>query len=252
MEIFQTDSVTGDKLRTIVTIDRAAGTTRMQQDTSADGVTWTTGTPVSYTGKTNGVVYCDGNIGSQGTPKTGGLSGTVANHVMSGGVVSVNSSLNIVTPPNKNVNISGGIVYANLVSDASDPENVRSTAGGAATDSGILGLVSGRVQVVDKTPSGADLTDVSVHATVMAYDTFDATNPSTRPAGSFKLLGGYIVKSSASFGVTDAATGTMINGFSLTRNYDSRTMTNPPPYYPVTSNQYLVLSYRRSATALAP
>ena len=47
-------------------------------------------TPTQYTGTTNGVVYADGNIGTQSGTKTGGLAGVVADNMVSNGnIVSV-------------------------------------------------------------------------------------------------------------------------------------------------------------------
>jgi hypothetical protein len=204
-------------------------------------------------GTTNGVIYSTGNIN--------GLSGVVANNVMSGVDVTNSNDLNIVTDSAMAMQLDGGIVYANLAGDVSDPNNPKSTASAANVTSGTLGLVSRTVQVKQFTPAGAPLTDMSVHATVMAYDTFEAINPRNvtdpvtgvvtpgRAAGNFKLLGGYIAKNNGTFGQVDSNSN-LLAGFRMNRNYDERAANNPPPFFPSEENSFQVTSFQRVGATL--
>ncbi|MDX1932752.1 MAG: hypothetical protein SFU56_09125 [Capsulimonadales bacterium] len=256
IEIFQNDGTR--KIKTVISIDPNSGadgtvTITKFQTANMSGTTYTqVGSPSAFAGRTNGVLYVNGNVGSpsvpptgnpDGTPTTwgsGGVSGKVANSVVSGGTVTKQSALSIVTGSTNSVNISGDIVYA-------------STSGGnAVTQSGILGIVSKKVQLLSNLV-GDDMNDglatVTVHATVMAYDTFNAEAPLNRPIANFNLLGGYIVKSPGTFAGIDNA-GTQWTGFAVNRNYDSRVANTPPPFFPSTGNQYKIRSYQRVAATL--
>ena len=78
-------------------------------------------------GTTNGVVYCNGNIGAQGDPKTGGLHGQIAdNQLDNSGNLTHNNALTIATPITDNCNLDGSIKYSTsrqIAKDASgNPE----------------------------------------------------------------------------------------------------------------------------------
>ncbi|MGC4046300.1 MAG: hypothetical protein QM758_21125 [Armatimonas sp.] len=251
MEIYQSEGLV--QTRTIVTINRATNTTTIQKDTRATSLLpWVTGTATSLNGTTNGVVYSTGDVA--------GLSGVVANNVMSGTDVSKTNDLTIVTDADKKISLDGGVVYANLASDLSDANNPKSNSAAATTQSGTLGLVARNIQIKQYTPSGAALTDMSLHATIMAYDTFDAENPRSstdasgntvagRAAGNFKLLGGYIAKNNGTFGQVDANSN-LLAGFRVNRNYDQRAADNPPPFFPSEENSFQVTSFQRVPNTL--
>ena len=242
MEITQTDATTLVQTKTVVTINPGANTTTIRKDTKASGATsWASGTVTSYTGATNGVVYCTGNVN--------GLSGIVANNTMSGSTVTATNNLSIVTDSTMSMKIDGGIVYADLATNTADPENPKSTASGATTTSGTLGLISKSIQINEKTPSNVNLTDVSIHATCFAYDSFFSENPTTRATGAFNLLGGYIVKNNGTFGQV-AADSTLIAGLRATRNYDNRAANNPPPFFPSEDNAFQLTSFQRVGAAI--
>lgn len=242
MEITQTDATTLLQTKTTVTINPGTNVTTIRRDTKAAVATsWTTGIVTSYEGATNGVVYCTGDVK--------GLSGVVANNTMSGTTVTATNNMSIVTDSAKSIKLNGGIVYADLASDTSDSENPKSNAGGATTTSGTLGLVSKSIQINEKTPSNANLTDVSVHASCFAYDSFFSENPTTRATGNFKLLGGYIVKNNGTFGQV-AADSTLIAGLRATRNYDSRAANNPPPVFPSEDNAFQLTSFQRVGSTI--
>lgn len=211
---------------------------------------WTLVSSSHYAGgATNGVIYVNGHIGSQVAPYSGGLSGTVVPNIMSGTTVSKPNTWTIVTEGTKTININGGIVYKNLITDSSNPSNLKSNAASAPTESGTLGLVAGRFRVPLYDDTGATLDYLTVHAVVMAYDTFEVTNYSTRAPGVINLLGGFIVKNNSSLGVVQL-NGTVNNGFILNRNYDQRIADNPPPNYPVADRSYQVMSFQKVNTSL--
>lgn len=211
---------------------------------------WTLVSSSHYTGgATNGVIYVNGHIGSQVAPYSGGLSGTVVPNIMSGTTVSKPNTWTVVTEGTKTININGGIVYKNLITDSSNPSNLKSDAASAPTESGILGLVAGRFRVPLYDDTGTTLDYLTVHAVVMAYDTFEVTNYNTRAPGVINLLGGFIVKNNSSLGVVQL-NGTVNNGFILNRNYDQRIADNPPPNYPVADRSYQVMSFQKVNTTL--
>lgn len=233
LDIYQTDGAT--QIRTTISIDPGADTTTVQMQTNS-GSGWVAGTPTTLSGIPNGAIYSTGHVHS--------LSGVVANNVMSGSTVEQASDFTIATASDKDLKITGGIVYANQISDASNPENLLSNAAQADATSGTLGIVSRNVHIGETDDSGAPLTDLSVHATVMAFDTFGADSPSTRTPGNFKLLGGYIARNNGTFGVA-TGTGDMLHGLRVTRNFDARNVTNPPPFFPNEENSFQVISYQR-------
>jgi hypothetical protein len=251
VEIFQIDPGTGNKIRTTVTLDRIADQTSITKDVDSGGG-WTPTSSSNYTGVTNGVVYVNGNIGVTGPPAAGGLSGVVANAVMSGTTVVKNSSLNVITPSDKTCHISGGVVYADLLGSNANPNNPTSSATAGTNQSGIMGIVAGKIKVLEKDAGGTPVTDLSIHATVFASDTFEVESPDSRTPGSLKILGGYIVKDSGKFGVFDSTTNSLMSGFVATRNYDTRVNSNPPPYFPNTGNVYTILSLTKATAPLSP
>jgi hypothetical protein len=248
IEVIQVSGTTETK--TTITINPTTNSTTTLTASRAVGAsTWGTGVSTSFNGTPNGVVYVNGNIGDP-TANTGGLSGTVANNVMSGSTVTKSNSMSIVTDAASAININGGIVYQNLISDSSNANNIKSTSASANTTSGTLGIVSKQVKIVDNDAGGTPLTDISVHATVMAFDTFNVTNPETRSVGAFKLIGGYIVKTNGKFGQADAATGNIISGFAVTRSYDFRAADNPPPYFPNEENGFQLTAFQRVGSTI--
>jgi hypothetical protein len=248
--IFQTDPGTGQKIRTTVTLDPLAnggdGSTTVQKAVwngdDDDGSYVNAGPSQSFAGTTNGVIYTKGNIGAQTGANRGGVSGTIANNVLDGsGNIVKQNNLCIVTDANSNVNLDGNLTYRTL------------GAGGVPNNSSaVMGIVSKKVQIVRHDLTGTELGHVSLHATVLAYDTFDAVDPLTRnylAVKNFTLLGGYIVNKSGTFAGIDAA-GTVWTGFRINRNYDARLANRPPPYFPSTGNQYKIRSYERVGTTL--
>ncbi|WP_309721779.1 hypothetical protein [Armatimonas sp.] len=210
---------------------------------------WSVVSTNTYTGVTNSVIYVSGNIGSQTAPYTGGLSGAVVINHMSGTTVVRPSSWMVVTDSTKVMNLDGGIVYKDLITDASNPNNLKSNASAATDTSGTLGLVAGRFRVPEQDGSGATLDNLTIHAVCMAYDTFTVVNPTTRAPGVINLIGGYIVKNNTQLGIVQLD-GTVNNGFIFNRNYDQRIAENPPPDYPVADRSYQIMSFQKVNTTL--
>ena len=260
IEIYQNDGT--KRIKTVITIDPTLGSTgqtkieRFVSTSMADTTfpaTPVTGYPQILNGRTNGVVYTNGNIGTPGVPNSsnkngipqtfgsGGISGTVANNLMQTSTVAkFTNDLNIVTAANKDVNISSDIIYASK------------TSGSPNASTGVMGIVSRKVQIIQNldTDVNGDGANIALDATVFAYDTFNAENPLDRPINTFTMLGGYIAKTPGLFAGIDKTTGTQWTGLTTTRNYDSRVASRPPPYFPSTGNQYKVRSYQRVGTVL--
>nr|WP_309692111.1 hypothetical protein [Armatimonas sp.] len=211
---------------------------------------WTLTSTTNYTGGTsNQTLYINGDIGSQTSPYPGGLSGYIVKNQMSGATVVRPNSWTIATDGSKTINIDGGIVYKNLVTDGSNPNNLKSSAATASVESGTLGLVSGSFRVPLLDGGGAVLDYLTIHAVCMAYDTFMVVGPTTRAPGVINLLGGFIVKNNSQMGVVTLA-GVVNSGFLLNRNYDQRIADDPPPNYPVADRSYQVMSFQKVNTTL--
>lgn len=242
IEVLQNDG--NQQIRTTITMDPYAnggnGQITVQKATAPLNSTSFTnsGSPTTMAGMTNGVLYVNGNIGSQTEPRLGGISGQIANNVISNGQIARANNLCLVTESTKNININGNLTYQTVGSTNPRVPNDRSA---------VLGIVSNKVQIVEKDMNGNAFGDVTVDATVMAYDTFDALNALTRNYPNpkkFTLTGGYIAKNAGTFAGIDAS-GTTWAGFVVNRNYDSRVANRPPPYFPSTGNQYKIRSYQR-------
>lgn len=205
----------------------------------------------TYSGATNGVVYCDGNIGSQTVPKTGGLNGIIAdNQVSNGGRLLGQNRLTIATAAGKNMNINGSLIYNTPrqldvtglpLSEALDPVFMQKA--------GTLGLISSSIEIVDTGVNGLPLTQVEVDAATLAFGTFDATDSGARPAGHFISMGSFLVGHEGAFGTLGGA-ATLQTGLSTQRFYDGRLAVNPPPVFPTTTSNYEVLSWSAPAKIL--
>jgi hypothetical protein len=197
-----------------------------------------------YTGIGNGMVYCDGNIGSQTLPKTGGLHGTLLDNQVVGSLLPSNH-LTIATDAAKNMNIDGSLQYSALLSlPLTQPLNTLLTQ-----QAGTLGLISNNIEIVDNDSLGLPLTSVEIDAALLAFTTCDACDAGTRPVGTFKHVGSFIVRHDGTFGLFNSL-GTLTKGLSTERHYDARLVTNPPPFFPTTTGQYDVLSWKVASGTL--
>ena len=206
-------------------------------------------------GVTNGVVYCDGNIGTQGTnpgdplagtPKSGGVSGMIADNVLdTNTAVTHYSALSIVTDHAKNCNIDGNLTYHTARAKDSHgvylPENQDSNF---VKNAGTLGIVSNSVLIMKSDSGGNALNNIEIDGTVMAYSLYEVDQYATRPAGNWENMGGYLSATLGVFGIGDSD-GNIVTGMNNNFNYDARMANNPPPFFPTTGNTYDVVSWQR-------
>ena len=250
--IDQTDS-NNNPYTTTVTLNPSPspGTTQVQVNYMAEaghsGNYHPATTNANYSGITNGVIYCDGNIGGQTGTKTGGLAGQVADKM----------ALTVATDPGMNLNIDGDLKYktARQVDGNGNPIP-ESQDSNFVNNAGTLGIVSNTVEVVDDYGSGDwegktagnAITSLEVDAAVLAYNTYDACDYLTRPAGLMLNMGTYLVKTRGLFATSN--NNVVVTGISCNRRYDARLANTPPPYFPTTSTNYDVLSWQRVAQTL--
>ena len=243
IQIKQTDS-SNNPYTTTLTLDGTGNSTAVHVDSmvpAGNGSFKPAATDNSYSGVTNGVVYCDGNVGSQTGTKTGGVAGVVAD----------GRALTLATDTSHNVNIDGSLTYktprqkdgsGNLLPE-SDPANAAFRA-----NAGTLGIVSQNVEVVDKDTSGKWIQNEEVDAAVMAFGTYDAADYTTRPVGQMLNMGTYIVKTRGLFSTGNGFAA--VSGIPCSRLYDNRLANNPPPFFPTTSSHYDIVSWQRVVTPL--
>ena len=226
-------------------------------------------------GTTNGVVYCDGNIGAQGDPKTGGLHGQVADNLLdaSGSVVH-NNGLTITTPQSDNCNLDGSVTYSTertVATDANGNPKYIDVNGNPTSDptqgtpvyvaedsdpnfvsrAGTLGLISNNVLVTKSDSTGNPLTKFEMDGTVLASGLYDADHFESRPVGLWENMGGYLSSTVGTFGVFNSSLQ-LSNGFNTQFNYDARMRNNPPPFFPTTGYTYSIISWHQVAQPLEP
>jgi len=261
----------GNNLQTVLTLDVQRNQT-IQTVTTTDllGNALGKAQKNTFAGTTNGVVYSDGNIGGQGSPLTGGLSGTLADNVVdSYGNITHSNGLTIVTDQSKNVNIDGSVVTntkrqistqlngqptyrasdGTLTNTAANntPVYVNESAdtGGFVQHAGRLGIVTHTTEVLDNTynalglASSGQLNTIEVDAAVLTTGTYELYNLGARPTHNFLNSGCYII-------------GRGANVSSISRLYDDRLAYTPPPFFPTTSNTYTLQSWQRVSKTLEP
>ena len=253
---------------------KANGTTTLEKFTRTDTTKpfVSTGAPTSYSGGSpNGVIYSYDDIGQWNAAK-GGVSGTIANSASGTALNKLTLATRVEGTPGggnqKTINIDGNILYANASKLATQ----------APADSGVLGMVAGYIRVVNQArveeplvtgfknyldlaltspnkvayANNDALVNLSVHSTMMAFNTAAVDNFDTRAVGDFRLLGGYIAKDASKFGLVDPTTRDVTKGFARILNYDKRVANQPPPYFPGTGQAYETLSYQRVLQPLQP
>jgi len=277
--------------RTKITLDKKANpcVTHMAVG-PANGTLVSRPDVVGNTKPTNGVVYCDGNIGATQDPATNTDSngrpyapqGTNMNVPGKGlsGIIADGQRLTISTDAtSKNVNLNGSVTYKTpRAKDGSgkylpetDPANAN-----FVTRAGTLGIVASAVQLVNNDSSGQPLGDTELNATVLAQDTlqtidYSAYNIDTNSANNigsftyngttyyyhwlrqphkFLCMGGEIAAARGALGTFNSSTLQMQTGFSGNYSYDARLANSPPPFFPTTSSQYDILSWQRVGSAL--
>jgi hypothetical protein len=254
IEIDQTQS-NGKPLITYITKNLATSQTSVQVNTTqTDGSV--TSNATTYSGVTNGVIYADSQIGSNGPPGEG-LSGVVANNYTDGsGNIITSSQITIATPTNHSIYMNGSLTMltqrlqanGNPVPESQDPNYVQKA--------GTLGLVSGNVIIDDTTSANHMLTNEQIDGVVMASN--GSNGGSIQPnnygyngaqRGTFTINGGSIDYDEGIFGEIDW-NGNLIEGFAEHYHYDPRLADRPPPFFPTSGEEYDVLSWQRVGSTL--
>lgn len=262
IEVFQKDATTGKEDYTKITIDGSGQTTQQTGTTPAGVLTSNNASnpvtlnpssswPAPVTTANNGVVYVNGNVGAQGDPKSGGLSGTIADNTVSGSdQITHPAALTIATNSAKNLNIDGDIKYntarqkdanGNYVPESSDPTFVK--------NAGTLGVVSNNILITEKHADGTTIGDIETNGTFLANGLFDVDHYADRPPHNWENVGGYLSSTVGILGQFDG-TGTLVHGMNNQFNYDARMRDNPPPFFPTNGNTYDVLSWHRAQQTL--
>ncbi len=179
---------------TTITVDYTGGQTTV--DTGS-------GSPSTYTGVPNGMVFVDGKVTS--------LAGTVA------------SSAQVTVAATGDVQLTNNLVYQNYTAG---------TTPSAEGTTNLLGVLSwnGNVRI---TPSASD--NIQVHATVMAPNgEFTVDNyTSGSPRGTATILGGVIENTYGAFGTFSGTTP--VTGYGRNFVYDTRMARGiAPPFFPTT------------------
>lgn len=199
------------------------------------------GATTTYTGVTNGVIYCTGNITS--------LEGQIADSYMSGNTLVARNAYTIATDVlnNKSVTVTNNLTY--------NTKPVRSQAWDSVTNlrSPAMGIVARNVIVGSSAPQ-----DMSIDAVLLAGGrtttdgSFYVSNwSSKKPTGTLNLLGGVIQKKRGPVGTFNSSTGTTNTGYDKNYVYDQRMAVNPPPYFPTTGT-YERLSFRTVSSGFYP
>ena len=270
----------GTLTQTQITLDKANNATHVQSgpENGNSGTFHMTSKP-DVSGVTNGVIYCDGNIGKTQAVGRGGFTAPSGAGEGLSGTIADNQGLTITTDPSKNVDIDGSLTYnTKRATDAngnplplSDPANAT-----FLQKAGVLGLVGNTVQTVDNDANGNRLGDMEIDATMLAGNTMQVvdatgyywdTNSSNAVAtGSANgttyyahwvhqphnllMMGGVINATSGLTGAMSGSPATLVCGYNTKYSYDARMANNPPPFFPTTSNQYDILSWQRVAAPL--
>ncbi|MBC8102738.1 MAG: hypothetical protein H7Z41_09145 [Cytophagales bacterium] len=245
------------RLRTTISMDRTGtgGTTKVDAAYTlrANNSNWVPMPVVQPSPTTipNGVIYGrNGNVN--------GVRGVIADNVtdQNGKNIVQRNALTVATANDKDLQIGGSITYKTLVTDPNDL--YEPVGSGDKFISGLLGIVSRKVRIARNgaNPEGSsgrvgtsELRNLNVHATVFAFDTFDAVDSGTRSVGIIDLLGGYIAKNGGDFGSV-GPTGLLEKGFRKSNNYDDRVLDSPPPAFPSTGNSYKMISFKRVTKTL--
>jgi hypothetical protein len=249
---------------TTITENPITNTTTEQVATTPTGSSTTT-TSSTSTGVTNGAVYVNGSVGGQvsgnpqdatdawnegnysfGTTKTGGVHGVIADNYYNSSGAEVNQNgITIATNASDNLNFDGSLTTNTQRATESNGSYVpESEDSNYMTKAATVGVVSNNIEVVDTSYTGAALTTMQVDGAVLAYNTFDCDNLYYRPLGQFTVMGGYIANQGGYFGVMNMS-GTMLGGFAEHYHYDPRLANDPPPFFPTTGNNYLIMSWSR-------
>ncbi len=186
------------------------------------------GSTATYSGLTNGVIYCTGHITA--------MSGQLGDNYYSGTNIIRRNAWTVATDVinGKDVTINNSISYA-TAPDSTKPETDVSNLRAAT-----LGVVARNV-ILSGTPS-----DLTLHGVYMA-GAGNSTNGSLYYAdwnatkrNNLNLLGGLIQKKRGPVSTFNG--NTLQTGYNKNYQYDPRMMNTPPPFFP-TTGQYDIKSW---------
>lgn len=208
---------------TKITIDKVANTRLVKVGS---------GSTTTVAGAGTGVLYCSGNINA--------LSGTVANNIVSSGVITARNAYTIAA----DVNAGKNIVVPSPIKYASAPDPSQPITAAVNLTPGTLGLMARNVTVDTGAPTNMEIDAVilagSENTTSGSFGVEDYNSKS--PTGTLKIVGGIIQKARGAVGTISG--GSIQTGYAKNYYYDPRLADYPPPYFP-TTGLYDTLSWKK-------
>jgi hypothetical protein len=226
---FSVESGTGNQL---IAIKVGTNTTNIKVDLSGNQtiVTPPSGSPTTYTGTPNGVIYSTGSITS--------LKGTLANNYENGSTILARNAWTIATDVNsgKDITITDNLTYQ------TQPDSTQSRTALCNLRAATLGLVSEDVVLASGAPTNLTINGVMLAGSETTTNgTFYNSTWNTTLKGTLSVLGGIIQKKRGPVGTFSGTT--LTSGYRKDYNYDTRMVYAPPPYYP-TTGQYDIKSWQ--------
>lgn len=235
----QNDASIGKTVRSTITLDPGTNqTTVLVERATIGSSSYTTFSTSTYTGLSNGVVFINGNVGD-GTAKTGGFRGVIARNVVDGsGNVTRWNQLHFCTEVGKTLRLQGGVIHQELITNSTNTNNYRGTATAATATCGVVGITAANIPIARYDAGGAEITDISLHAVVLATTTCQPEDYTLRTLGYFRQIGGFLVNQGLAF---ETSSGKGLHEYHY---YDERMTNNPPPYFPIATGNYLLGSFQ--------
>lgn len=245
LTIRQDDTSISKTVRTTITMNPTTNQTTVLVERANIGTSsYTTYSTTNYTGCTNGVIFFSGNVGNK-TAKTGGIRGVIARNTVDGsGNVTRWNQIHLCTDSGKTMRIQGSIVHQSLITNSSNANNYRSSATKATGECGVLGMTAADMPIARYDAGGTELTDVCLHAVMLATNTCQPEDYTLRTLGSFTQIGGFLVNQGLAF---ETSSGKGLHEYHY---YDSRMVNSPPPYFPIASSNYLLGSFQTASSAI--
>lgn len=280
IELYQTDPNTSAQIYQKITLDATTNQTSIQTGTytSSGAITLdpSSSWPAPMTGLTNGVVYCDGSIGSTGYPE-GGIKGVIADNAFSGTTRTHTGALTIATDPTANIVIDGNLLLntprqiqqnsggqyqfhnknGSIVTSATTtpptstvpiyvPES--SDTGQFLTKAGTLGFVTNNIIYAAANYNATGQTGTA-YQNALEIDAAQFEYGSNGESAYASYAGGLALCSMGS-NVHVAGTFGWSGTYYVDSKYDPRLSDAPPPVYPTTVNRYTLVSWQRVNTTV--
>jgi len=217
---FSVESGTGNQL---IAIRVGTSTTNIRVDLPGNQTTVTppSGSPTTYTGTPNGVIYSTGSITS--------LKGMLANNYENGSTIFARNAWTIATDVNsgKDITITDNLIYQ------TQPDSTQSRTALCNLRAATLGLVSEDIVLGSGAPTNLTINGVMLAGSETTTNgTFYNSTWNTTLKGSLRVLGGIIQKKRGPVGTFSGTS--LITGYRKDYNYDTRMVYAPPPYFPTT------------------